>query len=410
MGKERKGKKMSNVGIVETCETLLNGNNSVVLNISPELSKLCTSSAKIEAISAGYVIQQNIREKTISIRRFKTPTANAGTSAPVNRPSIEKPDPNVPFSNYYAPGVIDDILSVLRSDKTVNIWLYGPTQSGKTTAVRYIGYKLGRKIEPINCKGDMDSHHFFGHNTIVNGNIVFQKGAVERSMTEGLDEKGNIIGEPGILFIDEAAAMPTEIGIGLNNTLETGNNVRILTLPEDGNRVVKSHPGWRVILAGNNNGTGASSMESQMYTAQQCSLDASQIQRISMTVRFGYDRRAEERIVRIGCDDDQDIVPVFLQFKQGVRDALKRKELITPFSTKRVIDIFDLYRVFVGKLAGSSISSKKLALGKAIYYAAYEMLTDEEKKKYDELWYPLAKEVIGRWSPAMNTSAETDYI
>jgi len=672
---------MSKPSIVETCESLLNGNNSVVLNISPELSELCTSASKIDAMNAGYVIQQNIKGKTLSIKRFLTPSPQNSAPAAVKSKKLEKPDPNVPFSSYYAPAVIDDIIDVLKSDRTVNIWLYGPTQCiagetkirvnrggkgseypirylyemshgvksanwdrdlqtnvrsfkdgkiglnpvfdivysgvksvikielsngffirltknhpimtslmtfvdagllkvgdsvmvdtmellgykvekkiskrdhicnlwfhpfarrtktdkesrgytmrvkkyqaiydaamnnlnlddfititkkdeqraknlkytdpskfiihhingdaadnslsnlecltrkehaqrhhnecnfgqgipsfseivkisedgaadtydikcvspyhnfvangivvhncGKTTAVRYVGYKLGRKIEPINCKGDMDSHHFFGHNTIINGNIVFQKGAVERSMTEGLDDNGKVIGEPGILFIDEAAAMPTEIGIGLNNTLETGSNVRTLTLPEDGNRVVKSHPGWRVMLAGNNNGTGASSMASQMYTAQQCSLDASQIQRISMTVRFGYDRRAEEQIIRVGCDDDQDVVPLFLQFKQGIRDALKRGELITPFSTKRVIDIFDLYRVFSGQLTGKNISAKKLALGKAIYYSAYEMLTEDEKKKYDELWYPISREIIGRWSPAMNTAAETDYI
>lgn len=398
---------MSTQSIVDICNDLLNGQDSIVLNITPGLASLSTSSAKIEALNAGIIIQQNIHQKTISIRRIQT-----GNSRPAKSktPTLEIPDPNIPFSNYYPPPVIEDIISVLKSDKTVNLWLYGPTQSGKTTAVRYIGYKLGRKIEPINCRGDMDSHHFFGHNTIVNGNIVFQKGAVERSMTEGLDDKGNVIGEPGILFIDEAAAMPSEIGIGLNNTLETGNNVRTLTLPEDGNRVVKSHPGWRVMLAGNNNGTGASSMASQMYSAQQCSLDASQIQRISMTVRFGYDRRAEERIVRIGCNDDNEIVTLFLQYKQGIRDALKRGELITPFSTKRVIDIFDLYNVFVSQLSAKSLSTKKLSLGKAIYYAAYEMLTEEEKKKYDELWYPLARENIGRWSPAMNTSAETDYV
>lgn len=668
--------------VVSSCADLLNGANTITLNLTSELEFLCTSDAKIEALDNGYVITVNKNTKSINIRVFNGAAAKASKTAPApKKVALEKPDPNVPFSDYYAPPVIDDIISILKSEKTSNIWLYGPTQClagetmipinrggkgrsfpiryiyemtkgkdskwdknvvtnvrslkdgniglnqmfdivysgvkpvlkielengfsiritknhpvmtkglsytkaedltigmdvmvdtkekqgknsvnskkekrdffcnlwfhpfgqkvrtnkeargysirlrkyqvifdahnnnldlddfinivkkdeiraktlkyvdpslyvihhingdcednsiqnlkmisrkehatihsneqnfgqgipsfskivkisedgesdtydikclnpyhnfvangivvhncGKTRAVKYIGWKLGRKVEPINCKGDMDSHHFFGHNTIVNGNIVFQKGCVETSMTEGLNDKGEVVGEPGILFIDEAAAMPTEIAIGLNNVLETGKNVRTLTLPEDGNRLVKSHPGWRVMLAGNNNGTGATTLASQQYTAQQCALDASLLQRMVAMVRFGYDRRAEERIVRIATNDDTEIVSLFLRFKQGIRDALKRGELITPFSTQRVIDIFDMYNVFLKQISGNNSAVKKLALGKAIYYSSYEILSEEEQKKYDELWYPFTKEKIGRWSPAFNTSAETDYM
>jgi len=494
--------------VIEDCMTLLGGKTSVTLNLTPQLEYLCSSSAKIEALNNGLIIQQNLKAKTVSIKVCQT-VVNGSAKTPPKKVKTEKPDPNVPFSDYIVPSIMGDILAILQSPKTCNMWFFGPTQClagetnirvnrggkareypirylyemthgvkspnwdrniqtnvrsfkdgkiglnpmfdvvysgvkpvinielangsfvritknhpimtsgltfvdagnlrigdsvmvdkmekvgyksekktskrdffcnlwfhpfaqkvktdkesrgytmrvrkyqaifdasinnlsveefieiikkdeekaktlkytnpseliihhingdtsdnsisnleritrkehaqrhqnecnfgqgfptfskiinisddgevdtydikcvspyhnfvangivvhncGKTTAVRYIGYKLNRKVESINCRGDMDSHHFFGHNTIVNGNIVFQKGAVEKSMTEGLNDKGEVVGEPGILFIDEASAMPSEIGIGMNNTLETGNNVRTLTLPEDGNRVV----------------------------------------------------------------------------------------------------------------------------------------------------------------------------
>jgi hypothetical protein len=227
-------------------------------------------------------------------------------------------------------------------------------------------------------------------------------------MTHGLNEKGEVVGEPSILFIDEAAAMPTEVGIGLNRVMETTNNVRIMTIAEDNNREVKSHPGWRCVFAGNTNGAGANDMQSQSYTAQQCSLDASLLQRMTATFRFGYDRSAEEMIVRRACNDDS-LVKTFLTFKAGVRDALKRHELNTSFSTKRVIDIWDLYPTFMKAFSGSKTPSK-LMLGKAIYYAGFELLTDEEKKKYDELWYPLTSDKISRWSPLTDPSQNCDYL
>ena len=397
------------MNVIDFCKTKLNGDSSVEISLDSESSFLLTSSSKIEALNAGMVIVGNTHSKTIVIKSFQTASKmqKSSSGVPEQNVKIEKPDPNVPFSDFFVPAVVEDMITLLTTEKSCNIWIYGPTQCGKSTAVRYIGHKLGRKVEQINCKGDMDSHHFFGHNTIINGNIVFQKGCVERSMTEGLNDKGEVVGEPGILFIDEAAAIPTEIAIGLNNTLESGKNIRTLTLPEDGNRVVKSHPGWRVLLASNNNGTGSTSLSSQLYTAQQCALDGSLLQRMNMMIRFGYDKKAEERIVLLSCEN-QEIVKLFLTFKQGIRDALKRGELITPFSTKRVIDIMDMYQVFLKGYTRNTMKTHTQALGKAIYYSAYEILSDEEKKKYEELWYPISGERISEWSFASNP--DVDYM
>lgn len=404
--------------IVGACNELLNGKNSVTVTLTAEYQFLISIDSKIEASNQGFLIRHDTKNNQITVKLIENATKKTTvvTATPVEA-TLPPVDPNVPFSDYLAPKIIDDIIALITSPKTSNAWLFGPTQSGKSRAVHYIGYKLGRKIHQVNCVGNMDTHHFFGRNTVVidpatKQNVIkFIPGVVEKSMVEGLDENGKVVGPAGILFIDEAAAMPTEIGIGLNRVLECTHNERILTIEEDGNRTVKSHPEWRIILAGNTNGTGANDMASQIYTAQQCALDASLIQRMTAVFRFGYDKKAEETIIRRACSD-QALINIFLQFKQGIRDALKRDngELTTPFSTKKVIDIFDMYQVFLKQFKGNSSIIGKQALGKAIYFASYELLAKEEQKKYDELWYPLTKDNINRWAPSSSLSGDTDYM
>ena len=403
----------------------MNGGKTVSVPLTPEYQSLTTAANKLQALrEGGYLIHVDSVAQTITIHlnNFTPTSAKSAGKDPV-AVAVPKIDPNVPFSDYVVPKFLADAIAIITAPKTSNLWFYGPTQCGKTRAVHYIGYKLGRKIHKINCRGDMDSSHVFGRNTVVietrtdkNGlethqNVVkFVPGIAEKAMTEGLNEKGEVVGPAGILFIDEAASMPTEVGIGLNHMLETVSNIREITIAEDGNRLVKSHPEFRVILAGNTNGTGANDMASQMYTAQQCALDASMSQRITSIFRFGYDRTAEEMIVRRGCDNDS-VISIFLTFKQSVRDAIRRGECSTPFSTKRVIDVFDLYTVFVTAMqSGSKANLGKTALSKAIYYASFELLRAEEQAKYDELFNAVANMKLSQWSPCNDVTAKTDFL
>ena len=302
-----------------------------------------------------------------------TPPVNVkqASAEPKKAPSVRQEQ-----HSYVPPAIAKELVSVLVDVVPHNAWLAGPTQCGKTTLVKYIGGKLGRKVFQINCRGDMGSEAFFGQQTVTidpatkQNCITFQKGVVEQAMVEGLDENGQEVGEAAILFIDEAPACPAHIAHGINRLLETDEARRSLVINEDGGRVVRSHSKFRIILAGNTVGRGATSTEDSAYAAQTDALDISLLNRVAVTFRMGYDRNVEKHILAEKVGDDK-VAALILKFRDAIRGHIKAGTLSTPFSTKRLVDIANMYRVFGD-------------LGKALYYVAFEQLLPEEKSAYNE--------------------------
>ena len=299
-----------------------------------------------------------------------------GVTEPKKEVKSEPPKPtHVPkpkaFVNmkYYEPEFMPDILAMLTDEASVNIWLVGPTQVGKSRLVQHLGEKLDRKVYKIPCRGDMDSTPFYGQKTVkmdANGNKVVMDvpGIVELAMKDGLDAEGNVVGDPSILFIDEASSLPAHIAIGLNSFFETDSPIRKLHL-EDG-RVVKSHPKFRVILAGNTNGRGAQTMAQNMYSAQTNQLDMSLLNRIGVYFTLGYNRKVEHHLL-MELTDDPAIVKKIEDFRAAFRGAIAEGKVASPLSTKRLIDIANSYRVMKD-------------LGKAFHYSLMSYLPPEERR------------------------------
>lgn len=277
---------------------------------------------------------------------------------------------------YIPPTLSNDILAVISDDASHIIWLTGPTQCGKTTLLQWVASKLGRKMYRVNCRGDMGSEAFLGEKTVTidpqtkQSIVTFQKGIVETAMTEGLDENGNEVGEPGILYVDEIAAAPAHVAIVLNRLFESDDARRSLVIDQDGGRVVRSHSGFRIVCSANTAGRGANTAEDMAYSAQGDALDISLLNRVSVCMRMGYDRKIEERIVLEKMGDDRKASEL-ISFRDAIRKHLKAGKLSTPFSTKRLIDVANMFRVFGD-------------LGKAIYYVLFEFLLPEEQAVYNE--------------------------
>lgn len=277
---------------------------------------------------------------------------------------------------YVVPKIASDVLDVIQDVASHVIWLTGPTQCGKDRLVHYCGRELNRKVFQINCRADMGTEVFMGSKTIVvdegskQNKIVFQKGLVEQAMLEGLDDNGNEVGEPGILFITEAASMPACVAIGMNRFFESDDTRRTFVIDGDGGRVVKSHSKLRIILAANTVGRGVTSMESGLYTAQTDALDISLINRIAVCFRMGYDRNVEKHILSEKIGDDS-VTSLLLQYRDSIRNHIKSGKLSSPFSTAHLVHIANMYRIFGD-------------LSKALYYVVFEFLMPEEKAIYNE--------------------------
>jgi MoxR-like ATPase len=241
----------------------------------------------------------------------------------------------------------------------------------------YLANELGYELYQLNCHGSMGHESLFGEQTIEvdketgQNHIVFKDGIVVKAMQQGLDENGNEVGKPGLLFIDEAGAIPQNVGIGLNRLLESDDPRRTITLENDGGRVVRSHSKFRIVLAANTAGRGATDMQEALYTAQMDALDISMLNRIKMVFKFGYDRKVEKHILMQKVGDDK-VVAQILKFRDAIRDNIRAGKLSTPFSTRSIVDIADGYRLYSD-------------LVKSIYYSTFEKLLPEERAVYNEI-------------------------
>lgn len=354
---------------------------------------------RMELVKQGYIVRAGrksgellVHANTLSneeIKAFVTHNANAAATAvpKVATKSIASTDQGRHM--YHPPKIADDIAKVLEDNLSHIIWITGPTQCGKDKAVHYICEDLlKRPLYQINCRGDMDSSVFLGEKTVdidpktAQNYVRFQRGMVEQAMTEGLakdadgneilDENGNpkVVGPAGVLFIDEAAAMPAHVAIALNRLLESDDNVRTLVIDNDGGRVVKSHPGFRIVFASNTVGRGSSDMASNFYTAQNDSLDLSLLNRVAAFFKMGYDRVAEKNILRDKIPNDMEVAKL-IKFRNAIRDAIRAGKLMSMFSTAHLVHIADNYRIFGD-------------MPKAIYYTCFHSLLPEEKATWEE--------------------------
>ena len=317
------------------------------------------------------------------------------------RPRSEKSAgliPNKMQHTYQAPECLSDIMSALLDEVSHVLWFVGPTQCGKSLAARYAASELGMVLHQINCHDDMSAESFFGEKTIEvdpesgQNHIVFQDGILVRAMQEGLDEDGNEVGAPGLLFVDEAGAIPPKVAIALNRMLESDDARRTVTLEHDGGRIVRSHSRFRIIFAANTAGRGITDMNQALYTAQADALDISLLQRVSMTFRFGYDRKVERKILMEKTGNDR-VAQDILKFRDAIRDHIRSGKLSTPFSTGTLVHIANAYKLFRD-------------IPKAIYYTVYEHLMPEEVAVYNET----AKVGLGIDISAKFTSADIDYM
>jgi hypothetical protein len=219
--------------VVQKIETLMGGNDRVDIDINDPsvadiIGDLRKAKFRLDITKAdGLVVKfPRMGETVMTIHRVGA-NGNAPAAAPKAPKAPEKkakaptkrPKPKRHQHSYVPPAVAADIVSILLDDASHIVQLVGPTQCGKSTVARYVGRELGRKVFQVNCRGDMGSEAFLGEKTVEvdedtgQNHIVYMKGIVEKAMTEGLDESGNEVGEPGVLFIDEFASCPSHVGL-----------------------------------------------------------------------------------------------------------------------------------------------------------------------------------------------------
>ena len=279
-------------------------------------------------------------------------------------------------------------------------WLVGAAGGGKTSLAEYMSQILGRKLVKVDCNPYMTLSSIYGSKTVEvdpetkQNRVVWQDGPVIKSMQEGLDDDGNEVGEPAILFFDEAAAIPADVAIALNGLFAQRQHRREICISEDGNRKVVSHSGMRIVCAANTIGRGLLGLGQSEYHAQADGLDISTLDRIDVVVPIGYSKKAEKKLLMEKIGNDR-IVAKMIQFRDGVRDSIKQGKTFTPFGTRKLVQVADMSNVLGDIL-------------KAIYYVVYTKLMPEEVVKYNEIAFAaFGKDIV---KEVQDTDGDIDYM
>lgn len=278
---------------------------------------------------------------------------------------------NVVSHKYRMPDFADQVRGLVRQsidgDGMINILLQGAMGTGKTEFVYEIAREFGLKVFQVNGSEGLTMDDFFGTMAVgidertQQNYTYFDKGPLYRAFIEGtkvdengdqvLDENGDpiVVGKPAVFFLDEFAAMLPEVFLGVfNRAMEIprqSGKGRSIEVSRDNGRVVKSHPGMVMFLAGNTVGTGNGGRFQMGYTAQGNKMDESTRNRVTGFYRFGYNREAEKSVAVSILNDDYETERL-MRFRDHARDMFRNEKVETLFTTRSIVATCEVARNF----------------------------------------------------------------
>ena len=278
---------------------------------------------------------------------------------------------NVVSHRYRMPDFADQVRGLVRQsidgDGMVNLLLQGAMGTGKTEFVYEIAREFGLKVFQVNGSEGLTMDDFFGTMAVgidertQQNYTYFDKGPLYRAFIEGtkvdengdqvLDENGDpiVVGKPAVFFLDEFAAMLPEVFLGVfNRAMEIprqSGRGRSIEVSRDNGRVVKSHPGMVMFLAGNTVGTGNGGRFQMGYTAQGNKMDESTRNRVTGFYKFGYNREAEKSVAVSILNDDYETERL-MRFRDHARDMFRNEKVETLFTTRSIVATCEVARNF----------------------------------------------------------------
>ena len=267
--------------------------------------------------------------------------------------------------NYIMPSFTNKVKAILKEAsagrKQANIMLTGEAGTGKTEFVYHIFKDCGYdRVYQINGGEELSVDDFFGSVQVRSKDGVsvteFVAGVAYKALIHGtkvdengkqvLDENGNpiVIGKPALLFIDEFASILPSVFLQTGNRLlEFGKNkpYRTIEITKNNGEVLKSHPGFTIIMAGNTTGDGTMSTSLAGYTAQNNPMDKSTKNRITSAFHFDYNLNAEKNYLN-GVENAENII----KFVDRIRDDFKKGMIQTNLTTRDVIKIAENYHTY----------------------------------------------------------------
>ena len=230
--------------------------------------------------------------------------------------------------------------------ENVRSWIGGPTGSGKSTLVEQACARTGTELYRFNCHKETSTYNLIGKVDVKDGETFFKDGVLPRAMQR-----------PSVLLLDEADAALGDITMALQPVLEG----KSLMIGEDGARIVKPHPKFRITATGNTYGGGDST---GMYAAGVKMQSRASMNRYGVFINVDYMAPATEmKVVRNVVPSMSDEAATRLgDFLKAYRQSYRNGAVQTPISPRNTITMARMavfYEPIVGAVeaVGRAINS-----------------------------------------------------
>lgn len=238
----------------------------------------------------------------------------------------DAPHPNVPEidpDHKFDLATMKPLLWALATGK--NAYLYGHSGTGKTTDVHQVAARLGWPIFRVNMDSEMSRVDLIGRETLrqENGTTVsqFVEGVLPTAMQMG-----------AIFEADEVDFGRSDVMYAFQSMLEEGGTLR---LTEDGGRIVKPHPLFRVVATANTKGQGD---ETGCYQGARVQ-SAAFLDRFTVWIEKEYLKpKVEAKVIKAKVPDCGDkAISQLIKIAGEMRKAFVNGEIMTTVSPRGLI-------------------------------------------------------------------------
>lgn len=232
------------------------------------------------------------------------------------------------------------LLSILEKEKRNNVWISGPSGSGKSSLVRNLAAKLNSRFYEINGDEHKTTKDVFGRRLVQAGDMTFQYGIVAKWMKSG-----------GILLLNEYDTFDSSVVNAFKSCLEFP---RRLVLSDNDDEVVNGHPDCKLIVTCNTLGRGDDT--GQFVNTQTQSI--ADLRRFDAFIEVDFIDEEQEKLMLAKMFDSlsEKTIANFVQVASRTRDAFKKGASDRALSTAELINWAENYTIFAAAHLSARIS------------------------------------------------------
>lgn len=272
-------------------------------------------------------------------------------------PDVPDIDPDYLFN----PDVLCPILYALEHD--LPVYHFGHTGTGKTTLIQQIAARTQQPSLRVNMDSEMTRLDFLGRDTLVSIDGVTASKFVDGVLPQAMQG-------PYILEADEIDFARSDVLYAFQPVLEDGRTLRIT---EDGGRVIKADPMFRIVATANTKGQG------DEYGCYQGARIQSQafIDRFQVWVEASYlDHDEEVALITAKVPTcKHSVATKLVRIANHIRDAFTKGEVLTTITPRGLTTVAKMIDVW---------GQDKAAIKSAIGYTLSGRASDEDIAKMNE--------------------------